>query len=111
MVLWQHGCHAMKWPRGRTVNIVSSILVPVGVQLALFVVNVFIFQWGTALGPFLYVFPIIYISVGFPFLWRALAWRALIAAIVYIPLMLVLMFLTAIALEHVMSVSTQKNLR
>jgi hypothetical protein len=99
----------MRWPKGRTVNIVSSILVPVAIHLMLFVVNVFIFQWGTALGPFLYVFPIIYIAVGLPFLWRALAWRALLAAIVYIPLMLGLMFLTAIALENVMSFFLQKN--
>ena len=99
----------MKWPQGRGVNIVLSIAVPVATQLVLFVINVFVFRWGTALGPFLYVFPIIYIAAGFPFLWRALAWRAVVAAIVYIPLMLGLMFFTALVLETVMSLSLKKN--
>ena len=94
----------MKLPRGRAVNIALSIVVPVVTQLALFAINIFVFQWGTALGPFLYVLPFLYIAVGFPFLWRALAWRALLAAIVYVPLMLVLMFFTVLALEHLMSI-------
>jgi hypothetical protein len=51
----------------------------------------------------------LYIAVGFPFLWRAFAWRALVAAIVYVPLMLALMFLTVLLLEGVMSRFTLRS--